>query len=228
MSKLTKSILIVFLILLVDQILKIWVKTHMLIGESSFEHWGWSAKWAQLRFIENRGMAFGMVFPWLPENVGKLMLSIFRMIAIGAIIWYLLKIIKLNAHFGFIISLSLILAGAIGNLLDSAFYGLIFNESGNIYIAGDQVARMFPEGGGYKPFLQGSVVDMLYFPMIEGTYPSWIPFKGGQSFTFFQPIFNIADSAVTVGVAIILVFQKKFFKSAEVKEVETKKVQEIV
>lgn len=218
MSKITKSILIVVAILIFDQVLKIWVKTHMLIGESSFEHWGWSMKWAQMRFIENKGMAFGMVFPWLSENVGKVLLSVFRMIAIGFIIWYLLKMIKANAPFGFVISLSLILAGAIGNLIDCAFYGLIFNESGSIYIAGDTVAELFPAGGGYKPFLQGSVVDMLYFPMIEGTFPSWVPFKGGDSFTFFSPIFNIADTAVTVGVVAILIFQKRFFKSFELSE----------
>jgi len=212
MSKLTKSIIIVFVILIIDQILKIWVKTHMLIGESSFEHWDWSAKWAQLRFIENKGMAFGMVFPWMSADTGKLLLSIFRIIAIGAIIWYLLKIIRENAHTWFVISLSLILAGAIGNLIDSAFYGIIFNESGSIYSTSDMPAVLFPEGGGYASFLHGSVVDMLYFPMIEGTYPDWFPFKGGQDFTFFQPIFNIADSAVTVGVLIILIFQKKFFK----------------
>jgi len=213
MSKLTKSIIIVAVILILDQILKIWVKTNMLIGESSFEDWGWIFKRVQLRFIENKGMAFGMVFPWLPADTGKLLLSIFRIIAIGVIIWYLLKIIKQNAHIGFVISLSLILAGAIGNLIDSAFYGIIFNESANIYNIGGSPATLFPEGGGYSSFLHGSVVDMLYFPIFEGTYPDWIPFKGGESFVFFQPIFNIADSAVTVGVLIILVFQKRFFQS---------------
>ncbi len=223
MSKLTKSILVVVIILVIDQVLKIWVKTHMMIGESSFEHWGWPMKWAQIRFIENRGMAFGMVFPGLSENVAKVSLSILRIIAIGGIIWFILKIIKQDAHIGFVISLSLILAGAIGNLIDSAFYGLIFNESGNIYIAGDQIANLFPEGGGYKPFLQGSVVDMLYFPMIETTYPSWSPINAGEKLVFFQPIFNIADSAVTVGVAIILIFQKKFFKSADLSKENLKK-----
>jgi len=219
MSNITKSFLIVFLILLVDQVLKIWVKTNMLIGESSFEHWGWSIKWMQLRFIENKGMAFGMT---IPIEKGKIILSLFRTVAIGVIVWYIIKVSKNKAPFGYILSLSLILAGAAGNLIDSAFYGLIFNESGNIYTSNQVLASLFPEGGGYGKFLQGSVVDMLYFPMINGTYPQWIPFKGGQDFTFFSPIFNIADASITVGVLIILVFQKRFFKEDENKKQESK------
>jgi len=210
MSNITKSFIIVFLILLVDQILKIWVKTNMLIGESSFEHWNMGMKWMQLRFIENKGMAFGMT---IPVEKGKIILSLFRTVAIGVIVWYIIKIAKSDASFGYILSLSLILAGATGNLIDSAFYGLIFNNSGNIYTSSQTLATFFPEGGGYGKFLQGSVVDMLYFPMINGTYPQWFPLIGGNEFTFFSPIFNIADASITCGVIIILIFQKRFFKS---------------
>jgi signal peptidase II len=193
-----KAALTIFLVLLIDQIVKIWIKTHMQLYDDIriFD-------WFYIRFVENNGMAFGIE---LGGSFGKLILSIFRLIAIGAIIWYLFNIIKNKAHTGLIISVALILAGALGNLIDSAFYGIIFNNSNS------QIAQIFPVGGGYSSFLHGRVVDMLYFPLIESTFPHWVPFYGGESFVFFSPVFNISDSAITVGVAIILLFQKKFFK----------------
>jgi len=164
--------------------------------------------WFILHFTENDGMAFGINFP---GNSGKLILSLFRIAAIIGITIFLRHLIRNKAHPGFIISVSVILAGAIGNIIDSAFYGLIFNHSWG------QEAKMFPEEGGYAPFLYGKVVDMLYFPIIRGEWPQWFPVFGGREFIFFRPVFNIADSSITVGVFIILIFQKKFFKSVEEK-----------
>jgi len=164
--------------------------------------------WFILHFTENDGMAFGINFP---GNSGKLILSLFRIAAIIGITIFLRHLIRNKAHPGFIISVSVILAGAIGNIIDSAFYGLIFNHSWG------QEAKMFPEEGGYAPFLYGKVVDMLYFPIIRGEWPQWFPVWGGREFIFFRPVFNIADSSITVGVFIILIFQKKFFKSVEEK-----------
>jgi signal peptidase II len=193
-----KAALTIFLVLLVDQIVKIWIKTHMQLYDDIrvFD-------WFYIRFVENNGMAFGIE---LGGSFGKLILSIFRLVAIGAIIFYLFNIIKNKAHAGLIISVAFILAGALGNLVDSAFYGIIFNSSNS------QIAQLFPAEGGYSSFLHGRVVDMLYFPLIESTFPHWVPFYGGESFVFFSPVFNISDSAITIGVAIILLFQKKFFK----------------
>ncbi len=215
MSNFKKSIIIVIIILILDQVLKIWIKTHMFIGENSFEDWEWGFKQAQLYFIENKGMAFGWVLPFLSPELGKTLLSIFRLLAIAAITWYIFKMCKNKAPFGYILSLSFILAGATGNMIDSAFYGLIFSESGRTSV---DIAELFPKGGGYGKFLQGEVVDMLYFPMIEGNYPSWIPYKGGDKLIFFRPIFNIADSFVTIGVAMILIFGRRFFKKIEENE----------
>jgi signal peptidase II len=193
-----KAALTIFLVLLVDQIVKIWIKTHMQLYDDTrvFD-------WFYIRFVENNGMAFGIE---LGGSFGKLILSIFRLIAIGAIIWYLISIVKNKSSLGLVLSVSLILAGALGNLIDSAFYGMIFKSSNG------QVAQLLPAEGGYSSFLHGRVVDMLYFPLIESTFPHWIPFFGGESFVFFSPVFNISDSAITVGVAVILLFQKKFFK----------------
>lgn len=160
--------------------------------------------WFILHFTENEGMAFGMSFG---GDTGKLLLSIFRIIAIIIIGSYIIRISRKKANTGLIISLSLIFAGALGNIIDSAFYGILFSKS-----SFHEVALLFPSEGGYNNFLYGKVVDMLYFPLIKGYYPSWIPFWGGNDFIFFRPVFNIADSSITIGVLILILFQKKFFK----------------
>ncbi len=160
--------------------------------------------WFIIHFTENEGMAFGMKFG---GSFGKLILSIFRIIAVVAIGWYLIKISRAKESTGLIISLSLIFAGAMGNIIDSAFYGLIFSES-----KFHEIAQLFPPGGGYGRFLHGKVVDMLYFPVLRGAYPQWAPIWGGDEFIFFRPVFNIADSSITVGVFILIIFQKKLFK----------------
>jgi len=158
--------------------------------------------WFILHFTENKGMAFGLEWG---GRTGKLVLSVFRIVAVGVIGWYLLSSIRKGANPGFIISISLIFAGALGNIIDSAFYGLIFSASDY------QVAALFPEGGGYDSFLFGSVVDMLYFPIIETQWPAWFPVWANQQFIFFRPVFNIADSAITIGILTILFFQRKHF-----------------
>jgi len=194
-----KSVLLIFLILIADQVLKIWVKTTMEIGQEIHL----LGNWGILHFIENNGMAFGME---MGGKTGKLILSLFRIIAIFAIGLFLNSLIKRKADTGLILAVSAILAGAIGNIIDSAFYGLIFNESFN------QVAVLFPPEGGYSSFLQGKVVDMFYFPVINTHWPAWSPFRPGESFVFFRPVFNIADSAITCGVIAIILFQKKMFR----------------
>lgn len=158
--------------------------------------------WAKIHFTENKGMAFGMQFG---GETGKLFLSIFRFIAIIGIIWYLYDITKKNLPAITLVSISLVLAGAAGNLLDSAFYGLLFSES-TYY----KVAEFLPQAGGYAKFLHGSVVDMFYFPIIQTKYPEFIPFIGGSDLEFFRPVFNFADSCITTGVTLIIIFRKKF------------------
>jgi signal peptidase II len=199
MSAGKKSILLIILILVADQIFKLWVKTHMVLGEEIHIF----GKWGILHFVENNGMAFGME---MGGKSGKLVLSIFRIIAICAIGWFLNSIIKKNVNLGLVLAVSAILAGAAGNIIDSAFYGMIFSES--FY----QPAAIFPPGGGYSSFLQGKVVDMLYFPVINTNWPDWSPFRPGESFIFFRPVFNISDSSITCGVISILLFQKRMFK----------------
>lgn len=199
MSKGKKAVLLIVLILVADQILKIWVKTHMVIGQEIhlFGNWG------LLHFIENNGMAFGME---MGGTTGKIVLSLFRVAAIIAIGWFLNTLIKKESHTGLILSVSAIFAGAIGNIIDSAFYGMIFNESFT------QPAVFFPPEGGYSSFLLGRVVDMFYFPVINTHWPDWSPFRPGESLVFFRPVFNIADSSITCGVFAIVLFQKKMFR----------------
>lgn len=193
-----KSLLFIILILIADQILKIWVKTHMQIGDEIHLF----GKFGMLHFIENNGMAFGME---MGGKTGKFILSLFRIIAIFGIGWFLSSLISKKSNPGLIFAVSAIMAGAIGNLIDSAFYGIIFNESYN------QTAILFPPEGGYSSFLHGRVVDMFYFPIINTHWPDWSPFKPGESFVFFRPVFNIADSSITCGVLSIILFQKKMF-----------------
>jgi len=199
MSVAKKSLLLIFSILLVDQILKIIIKTNMVIGEEIHV----AGNWFLIHFLENNGMAFGMEWG---GKAGKIALSIFRMLAIAGISWYLAGIIRKKAHIGLVLSVSAIIAGAAGNLIDSAFYGLIFSESWHT------PAVIFPEGGGYASFLMGRVVDMFYFPIIDTTWPDWSPIRPGQSFVFFRPVFNIADASITTGVIAILLFQKMFLE----------------
>jgi signal peptidase II len=203
MSSKSKSILIILLILIFDQALKVWIKTNFMLGDEIVI----AKNWFILHFVENNGMAFGLEFG---NHIGKYFLSVFRIVAVGAIGWYISKLWKKEVPFGIIVCFSLIMAGAIGNILDSAFYGLIFNDSYG------RIATFFPEGGGYASFLQGRVVDMFYFPLISTTYPSWVPFFGGESFVFFRPVFNVADSSITVGILTILIFYRKFFDEKQV------------
>jgi len=199
MSLKYKSILLVLVVLVLDQILKIWIKTNMFLGEEYR-----IAEWFRIHFIENEGMAFGMSFG---GRMGKLFLSLFRLVAIGFLGWYVNSLIKSKVPTGLVLSIALIFAGAVGNMIDSAFYGLFFTES----IPWGEVATMVSLGNGYENFLFGKVVDMFYFPMIKGSYPEWFPFWGGDYFEFFRPVFNIADSAISVGVVSVLVFYRSHF-----------------
>lgn len=198
-----KAFIVVILILILDQALKIWIKTSMSLGQEIplFGHW------FILHFTENEGMAFGLSFG---GAAGKLILSIFRIIAaigIGYYIWYLHR---QGAKSGLLLCFALIMAGAIGNIIDSAIYGLIFSESSY-----HNPAVMFPENGGYAGFLHGKVVDMFYFPLIDTTLPSWVPLFGNQPFQFFRPVFNIADASITTGVLSLIIFQRKYFTKKE-------------
>lgn len=183
MKRSVKAILLIVIVLVIDQVSKTWIKTNMQLGEE-FHVLG---DFFLIHFTENNGMAFGLEFS---GDYGKLFLTVFRLIAVAVLGYGLHYAIKNRYHRGFIYCISLILAGAMGNIIDSVFYGVIYD---------------------YAPLLHGRVVDMLYFPIIRGYYPDWFPFRGGESFIFFRPVFNVADSAISVGVILILIFQKKFF-----------------
>ena len=205
MTALKRPLLIIFLVLLADQAVKIWIKTHMFLGQEFHI----AGDWFIIHFTENNGMAFGLEFG---GSFGKLFLSVFRIALVTGIGWYLWHLVKTKATTGAIVCFSLIFAGAIGNIIDSAFYGLLFSDSTM------GIAKLFPPDGGYAGFLHGRVVDMLYFPLFSGIFPSWMPVWGGEPFLFFRPVFNIADSSISVGVMMLLVFQKRFFPQHHVIE----------
>lgn len=187
------AVLIVLLALIIDQVLKVWVKTNMGLHESIEVF-----SWFKISFIENNGMAFGM------EIGSKLFLSLFRVVAVIGLGYYIWLQVREKARGGYVVLLSLILAGAMGNLIDCMFYGLIFNVSTPYHIA-----EPVSFGDGYAPFLQGRVVDMFYFPLIETTWPEWMPVVGGQEFVFFSPVFNFADACVSVGIIALLLFYRQ-------------------
>ncbi|MBP5611872.1 MAG: lipoprotein signal peptidase [Bacteroidales bacterium] len=199
LSPCAKCLILFFLVLIADQAVKFWIKTHMTIGQDIPV----CGQWFLIRFIENNGMAFGFE---LGGSIGKFLLSLFRIAAVGLIGWYIHYLLKTKVRTGFVLACTLVFAGAIGNIIDSMFYGLIFDQS-----TFSHVASFMPEGGGYAGFLKGKVVDMLYFPIIKGTVPQWFPFSAGEEFIFFRPIFNLADSAITIGVFIILLFYRNTF-----------------
>ncbi|MDE6114647.1 MAG: lipoprotein signal peptidase [Muribaculum sp.] len=187
--------IIIIGVLIIDQAVKIWVKTHMFLGQEFV-----IADWFRIYFIENNGMAFGM------ELGSKLFLSLFRIVAVGLLIYYICRIRRrTDIKMGYIVCCALITAGAAGNIIDSVFYGVIFNDP-----YPPEVAVMFPPEGGYAPVFYGRVVDMLYFPLFSFYWPDWVPFVGGEYFLFFQPIFNIADAAITVGILVLIIFYSKY------------------
>lgn len=203
-------ILLIVLILIIDQVSKFYIKTNFYIGE---EIKVFGMEWFRIHFVENEGMAWG--WKWGGEW-GKVALTLFRLLAVVAGVFIIRDFIRKKNHPGFIYCAGLIFAGAAGNLIDSLFYGVIFSGS-DPYV--QNVAQLFPEGGGYAGFLHGKVVDMLYFPIIRNAhYPSWFPFWGGEEFEFFRPVFNIADASISMGVAIILIFQNRFFKKQDEKQ----------
>ena len=193
----------VVLLLVVDQVIKFAVKLNMTLGES-IPVFG---DWFQICFVENNGMAFGMQFGGV---VGKILLTLFRVVLIGFIIYYIKKVLlkKTDTPAGVLVGVSLVLVGAIGNVIDCLLYGQIFSASSYM-----MVSELFPSGGGYAPLMMGKVVDMFYFPIIDTTLPEWVPFWGGNEFVFFRPVFNFADSCISVAVIYMILFQRKFFAS---------------
>ncbi len=201
-----KSLVLIFIILLADQISKVYIKTHFILGESVDVF-----SWFKILFIENEGAAWGTklsdILP-ISDSAGKLILTIFRLFAITGIGYWLWDSIRKGASRTLVVAVSLIFAGAIGNIIDSLFYGLIFDDSYNT------VATLFSEEP-YGKLFYGKVVDMLYFPLIDTVWPSWVPFVGGKDFRFFEPVFNLADTAISTGVGILVVFNKKAFGKKE-------------
>jgi len=196
------AVIIVIAILLIDQILKIWVKTNMHLHECIT-----ITDWFKICFIENKGMAFGM------EIGSKLVLSLFRIVAVSVIGYYIYLQVKQKARTGYIVCLAMVMAGAMGNIIDCMFYGLIFNASSEFY-----TSYFVPFGEGYAPFLMGKVVDMFYFPLIVSTWPDWMPMVGGEDFVFFSPIFNFADASISVGVVLLLLFYRKELSKLSLKK----------
>lgn len=211
--KLRHVFLIILLIILADQGLKFWIKLNHPTGEVERV---FGLDWFRLHFIENPGMAWGWKFG---NETGKMILTLFRLAAVIFGTWYLGRIVKQQYKTGFVVCAALIYAGALGNLIDSMFYGMIFDKGLHYdpvveeYIGYSGIAQFSSDG--YASFLHGSVVDMLYFPMFEGNFPAWMPWIGGQHFEFFGPIFNIADASISIGVITLLIFQKRFFKKKE-------------
>ena len=208
MHKKTNVVILILLILLLDQVLKIYIKTHFELNTSKHVF----GNWFQLFFVENPGMAYGMKFG---GSFGKMILTVFRLVAVIIGVFYIRHIINKKQHQGFIVCASLIFAGALGNLIDSCFYGIIFNK-GMVYnpqfndYFGYGGLAVFTQGQGYSSFLHGNVVDMLYFPILKGHFPDWMPVWGGEEFEFFRPVFNLADAAISSGVIALILFNKKF------------------
>jgi signal peptidase II len=198
---LRKASIIIIIVLLIDQISKLYIKTHFNLGEQIEVF-----SWFKILFVENEGMAWGAK---IPGAYGKLFLTLFRLVAICGIGYWLWDSIRKNAPNILSFCIALIFAGALGNIIDSVFYGVIFDDSHH------QIAQFMPANGGYSSIFYGKVVDMLYFPLWKGYLPEWIPFWGGEYFTFFEPVFNVADSAITIGVALLLVFNKRAFPKDE-------------
>jgi len=202
---LRKSLLIIIVILLIDQTSKIYIKTHFQLHENVEVF-----SWFKIAFIENDGMAWGTklndILPIIPDQTAKLILTLFRIVAVTAIGFWLVNVITKQKSKILIFAISIIFAGALGNIIDSVFYGVLFSDSyGN-------VATFLPESGGYAPVFYGKVVDMLYFPIWSGVLPEWLPFFGGKYVSFFDPVFNIADVAISTGIGILIVFNKRAFK----------------
>lgn len=208
-----RPLLIILAVLVADQLLKFWVKLGFFLGES-IPLFGQGHTWAYLQFVENKGMAFGLEFG---GEFGKVALTLFRMVAVVGIGYLLWTAVKAGRRKSLVISLALIFAGAMGNILDSAFYGLIFDASTPF-----QKAVLFPVEGGYASFLHGAVVDMFYFPIVHSHFPQWMPIWGGEEFEFFRPVFNIADAAISVGVVMLILVQNSEERGARKAEKENK------
>ena len=211
---LKKAILLIVFILLVDQISKIYIKTHFTLSERNIIF-----SWFQIAFVENEGMAWGTkisdFIPFISEKTAKLSLSLFRVFAVVGIGYWLVSVIRKNASKTLIVSIALIFAGALGNIIDSVFYGLLFSSSEG------QVATFLPIEGGYGSLFHGRVVDMLHFPFWKGFLPDWVPFYGGEYLTFFEPVFNLADMAISIGIGILVFFNKKAFPHEETRNLES-------
>lgn len=209
MKRSSIAALVIIVVLIIDQIVKFHIKTTYNYG-GGFNILG--QEWARIHFVENKGMAFGMSFG---GDTGKLLLSLFRIVMVGFLFYLLAQMINLKEKKGLILCFAMVIAGAIGNIIDSVFYGILFSES----TYHGPVATFLPESGGYASLLHGKVVDMFYFPMFRGHFPDWLPLWGGERFEFFRPVFNVADASISVGVIMILLFYRDFFSGKNDKKV---------